>query len=173
MTNRQRLWRSKDQLEGSSGDVTLIRRRPPRPLSSTYRSYRDSQVSLSPLTPPPLTGKPSRRASWFSKSLTRVDGRRGGAWPSDEAAGHVPRCIQSQSSVHLNRPVGGASDTCSSAQAHSVMSRCLRTLTHRFNWRKRENSPQFNSNRITPANGVRQPVDRLPNPIFSILLMIF
>ena len=126
---RRRGWRSKDQLQASGDDVTTLS---PRPLSSTYRSFHDSQASLA-MTSSVTSLTPKR--TWFpplgSKCMTQVDLRP----PLDDGC-HVPRCIQSQSSVQLNRPIR-ARDTVTWAKGpapsvDSVVARCR----HWFHWRK-------------------------------------
>ena len=122
---RRRGWRSKDPLPASENDVTCL---PPRPLSSTYRSFRDSQSSLA-VTSSVLSLAPKR--TWFpplgAKCMTQADLRP----PLDDDC-RLPRCIQSQSSVHLNRPMG-ARGGCPKASVPSVATRCRR---HWLNWCK-------------------------------------
>ena len=172
---RTKIWaKSKRSSDASVADV---RPRSARPLSSTYRSFCDSQVSLS-MDPDDgqrgqceaksidahldaMTSQPSdnggggggggggesaaasRRRSWFAipplsvKSLTVVDlpqsTRADGA--GDGSLRPSPRSAKSKSSAHLNRSTASsrvgqdasASDLC----VDSVVTRCLRTLTHR------------------------------------------
>ena len=126
---RRRAWRSKDQLQAGDLDDVMSLRPRPRLLSSTYRSFGDSQDSLA-VTSSVTSLTPKR--TWFpplgARCMTQVDVRP----PLDDEC-HVPRCMQIQSSVHLNRPMKGrGSVTCPKGPAPSVVARCR----HWFHWRK-------------------------------------